>query len=296
MKKFILLAFFFGWGMVAQPTGAQIRFSINIGDQPPWGPAGYEYARYYYFPDLEIYYDVYAHQFIYLEEGQWVFSDYLPPQYRNYDLYQGDEVVINEPRAYLYYNQDRIRYRNYRNHYYRREERRDNENYSPWEQVNRGSRVFPDRNGSPENRGDGHPGFWRNSDQHPGQRDGNDQHPGNQGQQDHGQGRGQGGDLQGQGNQGQQDHGRGRGQGGDLQGQGNQGQQDHGRGRGQGGDLQGQGNQGQQDHGQGRGQQDHQHQGNQGQQDHGQGRGQGGDLQGQGRTPGNPQQGRNHGH
>ncbi len=41
-------------------TNAQLRIGVNfnIGSQPAWGPAGYDYVHYYYLPDLDAYYDV----------------------------------------------------------------------------------------------------------------------------------------------------------------------------------------------------------------------------------------------
>src|ERR1043165_6000466 len=93
---------------------AQVRVTVNIGTQPEWGPTGYDRADYYYMPDIETYYYVPRHQFIYLDGGRWVFAYNLPPQYRNYDLYSGYKVVMNEPRPYMHFDRDRDRYSRYR--------------------------------------------------------------------------------------------------------------------------------------------------------------------------------------
>ena len=89
-------------------TQAQVRVSFNIGRQPLWGPTGYDYAGYYYMPDIDAYYNIADQQFIYMDGGQWVFRSSLPYRYRNYDLYNGYKVVINDDRPWL------------RNTYYRR--------------------------------------------------------------------------------------------------------------------------------------------------------------------------------
>ena len=94
---------------------AQISVNLNIGTAPNWGPVGYAEAEYYYLPDVEAYYDVRATQFIYFGGGRWIRSRYLPNQYRNYDLYGGYKVVLND------YHGSRP-YTNFRNHkvkYYR---------------------------------------------------------------------------------------------------------------------------------------------------------------------------------
>lgn len=98
-------------------VNAQIRLglSINLGTQPEWGPAGYGRADYYYLPDVDAYYDVPSKQFIYLEGNNWVFRSSLPAQYRNYDLYNGYKVVINEPRPYMHATYYRDNYGQYRN-------------------------------------------------------------------------------------------------------------------------------------------------------------------------------------
>lgn len=93
---------------------AQISLSVNIGSQPLWGPTGYNHAEYYYLPEIECYYSVPKRQFVYLNGTSWIFANTLPPRYRNYDLYRGYKVVLNTPRPYLNFKNDRVRYANYR--------------------------------------------------------------------------------------------------------------------------------------------------------------------------------------
>ncbi|MBW4891551.1 hypothetical protein KXQ82_17620 [Mucilaginibacter sp. HMF5004] len=95
-------------------TKAQLSISVNIGSQPTWGPVGYDRADYYYLPDVESYYSVSTHQFIYLSNGRWIYAANLPGRYANYDLYSGYKVVVNRPRPYLNYNQDRVEYGKYK--------------------------------------------------------------------------------------------------------------------------------------------------------------------------------------
>jgi len=92
----------------------RVGININIGSQPDWGPRGYDYVEYYYLPEIECYYYVPRHQFVYISGGNWVFSANLPPAYRRYDLYGGYKVVINEPRAYRYYSRHKVKYAGYK--------------------------------------------------------------------------------------------------------------------------------------------------------------------------------------
>jgi hypothetical protein len=62
---------------------------------PDWAPAYSPGVRYYYFPDIEVYYDLSARDYVYLQNGQWLFSSTLPPYYHDYDLYNGYIVALD---------------------------------------------------------------------------------------------------------------------------------------------------------------------------------------------------------
>lgn len=99
--------------IVANATQAQVSVNVNIGTPPVWGPVGYTNMEYYYLPDIQSYYDVRASQFIYFGGGTWVRSSRLPRQYRNYDLYSGYKVVLNDYHGrtpYVYYDRHRTKY------------------------------------------------------------------------------------------------------------------------------------------------------------------------------------------
>ncbi|KUJ62904.1 hypothetical protein AR687_05780 [Flavobacteriaceae bacterium CRH] len=99
--------------LVANATQAQVSVSVNIGTPPAWGPSGYSEMEYYYLPDVEAYYDVRASQFIYFGGGRWVRASRLPRQYRNYDLYNGYKVVLNDYHGrtpYTYFDRHRVTY------------------------------------------------------------------------------------------------------------------------------------------------------------------------------------------
>jgi len=112
MKKnkliFIAVVLFF-----ANSIQAQFSVNIHVGSPPAWGPAGYSGVRYYYLPDVESYYDVQSSMFIYYDRGIWVHRAYLPARYRNYDLYGGYKVVMNDYRGntpYTHFTEHRTRY------------------------------------------------------------------------------------------------------------------------------------------------------------------------------------------
>lgn len=78
---------------------AQGTVSVNINSQPAWGPAGYDKANYYYFPDLNVYFDVSNSLFYYLSDSKWISNRYLPNKYEKDDLYSMYKVVINDSKS-----------------------------------------------------------------------------------------------------------------------------------------------------------------------------------------------------
>jgi hypothetical protein len=184
---------------------AQIRISLgfNIGSQPDWGPVGYDHASYYYMPDVDSYYDVSNHQYIYYQNNSWVRGMALPGRY-NYDPYNSYKVVINERNPWERASVYRTKYRVYRG-------RRD-------QQIIRNSRETKYRNhwqdGNNYGRGPGNSDF------------GHDQGRGN-GHEDHGN------NGRGNGHQDRGDNGRGNGhEDRGNNGRGNGNGNGHGRGHG----------------------------------------------------------------
>jgi len=114
MKKFFLILLVATGSIISKPATAQVSVNFNIGSQPTWGPVGYDYVDYYYLPDIETYYYVPKHQFVYLSNGRWIYSTSLPSRYRSYNLYSGYKVVINEPKPYLHYTTHKVTYAKYK--------------------------------------------------------------------------------------------------------------------------------------------------------------------------------------
>jgi len=119
MKKIILILTVLLGSFMVKPADAQIRLGLNfnIGLQPIWGPVGYDRADNYYLPDIDVFYNVSNRQYTYQEGGRWIFSASLPARYRNYDLYNGYKVVVNEDRPYRNAQRYRNQYAGYKNNH-----------------------------------------------------------------------------------------------------------------------------------------------------------------------------------
>jgi hypothetical protein len=116
MKKFLFIAALFASCLSFKTAGAQIGFhvGVNIGSQPEWGPVGHPHAEYYYLPDIDAYYDVPAHQYVYYENNQWVHNRSLPPRYSNFDRYHSYKVVVNGHNPWEHHQDIQRRYARYR--------------------------------------------------------------------------------------------------------------------------------------------------------------------------------------
>ncbi len=110
MKKLVFASVLFMSVFFAQ---AQVSINVNIGTPPNWGPQGYDDSRYYYLPDIDVYYDVNQSAFIYDNGGKWMREKRLPSRYRNYDLYSSYKVVLTDYRGdspYYYHTKHRAEY------------------------------------------------------------------------------------------------------------------------------------------------------------------------------------------
>jgi hypothetical protein len=86
----LIVSLFTGCGMLYSTSGSFTNY-----ENPSWGPDYYNGARYYYLPDIESYYDLSTHDFAYLDNGQWTYSQSIPPMYSDFDLNNCYVVVLN---------------------------------------------------------------------------------------------------------------------------------------------------------------------------------------------------------
>jgi hypothetical protein len=108
--NFSLLAILFiALNSCSAPTFAQ-NASIQLNLQfPSWAPDynNNHLVRYYYLPDIECYYDVRNREFIYMEDGEWMFGRSLPPVYAWFDLNNCFIVALDtrvmEPWRHFHY-------------------------------------------------------------------------------------------------------------------------------------------------------------------------------------------------
>ena len=98
------------------PIKAQLTLTLsnNIDTQPIWGPVGYDEVQYYYFPDINSYYNVSEKRFHFYDEGKWTNGSSLPLRYNNFDLYKSYKVVINEHEPWKKHNVHKKKYSSFK--------------------------------------------------------------------------------------------------------------------------------------------------------------------------------------
>lgn len=119
MKKIIFtlsIIFLTSICTVNTANAQSVNININLDRQPAWGPTGYDYAGYYYFPDLNIYFDIDNSLFYYLSGSKWISNRYLPEKYSKYDFYNMYKVVINDKQPWNQNKNHKKEYSKYKGH------------------------------------------------------------------------------------------------------------------------------------------------------------------------------------
>ena len=89
---------------------AQIKMDtiyIRVKKQAPKKEAyKFEEVRYYYYPNLQAYFDTKIAMYIYKENGEWIKSETLDPTLRGYSIKNGQYVMLkgfiaDNPEAYI---------------------------------------------------------------------------------------------------------------------------------------------------------------------------------------------------
>lgn len=99
LKKTALLAtfafatiLFFGCTVETYTPATSYNY---ISNNPSWAPTYYTGTRYYYFPDIEAFYDLRSNMFVILSNGRWDYVNSLSSYYPYFDLSTSYIVVLN---------------------------------------------------------------------------------------------------------------------------------------------------------------------------------------------------------
>ncbi len=123
-------------GLALVLTGVvNAQVAVTIGTPPPWGPAEASGIRFYYLPDIQMYFDVNSGEYVYYSGGSWVHTRELPHAYRHYDLYNAYKVPLRDYHGEQPWENHRDYHKNYPKGYHKDEhqktfgERPDHDNH-----------------------------------------------------------------------------------------------------------------------------------------------------------------------
>ena len=85
--------------LLGAETHAQVSINVNINAHPSWGPSVTEAVRYYYLPEVNVYYDIHTAMFIYVHNGHWIHRRHLPDQFSHYNLHRGPKIIVYDYRG-----------------------------------------------------------------------------------------------------------------------------------------------------------------------------------------------------
>ncbi len=142
-------------------TQAQVSVNVNIGGpavvvRPAWVSQNNVDVDFYYIPEIESYYDVNASLYVYLNNGNWVRTRYVPTRYRNCDLNHANRIALSGyhgSRPYAYYTNHRVNYHQDRD--YNRGGYNEGRRYSNNRYADNNYRSY-DRHDDRNDRGDKH--------------------------------------------------------------------------------------------------------------------------------------------
>ncbi|MBL0013119.1 MAG: hypothetical protein IPP30_04960 [Flavobacterium sp.] len=107
-QRILLVILFF----LLQSTYAQVLLETVYVSRPKTAkvvPA----VRYYYYPNLQAYYDTCIGKYLYIKEGEWITADFLPSNYRGYCIYNNNYVLLygfTEDEPYTFINDHKKKY------------------------------------------------------------------------------------------------------------------------------------------------------------------------------------------
>ena len=147
MKRYIFIAAMMIGLFSINSVSAQVHVNVNVNTQPAWGPSGYDYARYYFMPEINVYYDINSGLYIYMNGNHWVKRHALPSRYKKYDLYRTYKVVINSRNPWYKHSQYKKQYAKYGNMHDKQTSLRDSRSHNSQGKSNNSSQKY-NQNGS----------------------------------------------------------------------------------------------------------------------------------------------------
>jgi hypothetical protein len=113
LAKIILVSCLFIFSYQTQAQNISVGININTAPRETVRYVEAPAPSYYYYPEIETYFEVNSSVYIYFSNNNWVRSRNLPVYYSDYDLRHGQRVIIdyNGSRPYNHYHEHKNKYK-----------------------------------------------------------------------------------------------------------------------------------------------------------------------------------------
>jgi hypothetical protein len=112
--SFFLLCASIGVSVAVSSINCAGAYEVNISSQPNWEPTGYNYADFYSIADIDCYYSVSEHEYIYREVSGCTDGATLTSSYGSYNPYNSYKAVVNEKTPYQNHDVHQAKYAAYK--------------------------------------------------------------------------------------------------------------------------------------------------------------------------------------
>lgn len=113
LAKIVLASCLFIFSLQTQAQNISVGININTAPRETVRYVEVPIPSYYYYPEIETYFDINSSVYIYFSNNNWVRSSYLPTYYRDYDVRHGQRVIIDYrgSKPYNHYHEHKVKYK-----------------------------------------------------------------------------------------------------------------------------------------------------------------------------------------
>lgn len=113
LVKMLLISCLFVFSLQTQAQNISVGININTAPRETVRYVEVESPSYYYYPEIETYFDINSSVYIHFSNNNWVRTKYLPARYRDYDVRRGQRVVIDYrgTKPYNHYHEHKVKYK-----------------------------------------------------------------------------------------------------------------------------------------------------------------------------------------
>ena len=113
LVKVLLASCLFIFSLQTQAQNISVGININTAPREKVRYVEVESPSYYYYPEIETYFEINSAIYIYFSNNNWVRSRYLPSYYSDYDVRNGQRYVVEYrgSRPYNHYHEHKNKYK-----------------------------------------------------------------------------------------------------------------------------------------------------------------------------------------